>query len=340
MKKTISILLILVMALALFTACGNKEKAANKDGVKVVYVTAGALGDNGFTDYTAEGIKRLAEDFGCNTKVIENNNDSAKFSQSMEAAFQWQPDVVFADAYGFEELYAQYADKYPDVKCINLDFVLENEKETMTSVTYINEEGAFLAGVMAALVTTSDLPYANAEKKVGFVGGNDIPVIRDFEYGYKQGVAYIDPEIEVVSTFVGDFFDPLKGKQAAQQLYAQGVDIIFQAAGQTGAGVLESAKEQEKYAIGVDSNQNDTYPGHVVASMVKDLNNTVYQIYETIDNNTYKPGEHIEKGAGIGGVYLAMDDYTKDIVGEEMIQEVKDIEKKIESGEIQIERNK
>jgi basic membrane protein A len=298
------------------------------------------MGDNGFTDYTVAGIDRIKTDFKADTKVIENNNDSSKFSQSLEAAFQWQPDVVFADAYGFEELYAQYADKYPDVKVINLDFVVENSKKTITSVTYINEEGSFLAGVLAALVTTSDLEKANAEKKVGFVGGNDIPVIRQFEYGFIQGVKYVDPSIEVVSSFVGDFFDPIKGKQAAQQMYAQGVDIIFQAAGQTGAGILEASKESNKYAIGVDSNQNGVFPGHIPASMVKDLNNTVYNIYKSIQDGTYESGKHIEMGAGIGGVYLAIDKNSEAILDKEMIDTVKSLETKINAGEIVVERYK
>ena len=343
MKKLI---ILLVTSIMLLSGCASKpaETTTTTDSgakkAKVVYVTAGAMGDNGFTDYTVEGIKRIAADFGAETKVIENNNDSAKFSQSLEAAFQWGPDVVFADAYGFEELYAQYADKYPDVKVINLDFVIENEAKTVTSVTYINEEGSYLAGVLAAIVTTSDLPKANKDKKVGFVGGNDIPVIRQFEAGFIQGVKSVDPTIEVVSTFVGDFFDPIKGKQAAQQLYSQGVDIVFQAAGQTGAGVLEAAKDADKYAIGVDSNQNGVYPGHIPASMVKDLNNTVYQIYQSIQDGTYKAGEHIQKGAGIGGVYLAIDENSEKILTKEMIETIKKIETDISAGTVKVEKYK
>lgn len=339
-KKFLSIIAMLTLSISI-TACSPSEQAGSKTDAeqkKVVYVTAGAMGDNGFTDSTVEGIKKIEEEFGVKTTVIENNNDSAKFSQSLEAAFQWNPDVVFADAYGFEELYAQYADKYPDVDVINLDFVLENTKDTLSSVTFINEEGSFLAGVLAAKVTTSNLELANGEKKVGFVGGNDIPVIRGFLHGFEQGVHFVDPEIEVVSTYVGDFFDPVKGKQAANQLYAQGVDIIFQAAGASGSGALEAAKESNKYVIGVDSNQNSIYPGFVVSSMVKDLGGAVYEIYEMIEDGTYVDGTHYVKGAGPAGVYLAIDDYSKDILPEEMIKEIDEIEEKIVSGEITIEK--
>lgn len=339
-KKVLSIIAMLTLSMSITACSPSKQAGSNTEGdqKKVAYVTAGAMGDNGFTDSTVAGIKRIEEDFGAKTTVIENNNDSAKFSQSLEAAFQWNPDVIFADAYGFEELYAQYADKYPEVDVINLDFVLENNNKTLSSVTFINEEGSFLAGVLAAKVTTSNLDLANDAKKVGFVGGNDIPVIRSFLHGFKQGVHFVDPEIEVVSTFVGDFFDPVKGKQAANQLYAQGIDIIFQAAGASGSGALEAASESNKYVIGVDSNQNSIYPGFVVSSMVKDLDGAVYEIYEMIENGTYEDGKHYENGAGPAGVYLAIDDYSKEILPEEMINEISEIEEKIVSGEVTIER--
>lgn len=342
MKKKILIVMLALALMLTAVACGGDKggstETAEKSGKKVVYVTAGAMGDNGFTDSTAAGIDRIAADFGADTRVIENNNDAAKFSQSMEAAYQWQPDVIFADAYGFEELFAEYADKYPDILAVNLDFVLENSKNTITSVTYINEDGSYLAGMLAGLITISDLEKANEEKIVGFVGGNDIPVIRQFEHGFKQGVAAVDPEIEVISSFVGDFFDPIKGKQSAKQLYAQGADVIFQAAGQTGSGVLEAAKDEDKYAIGVDSNQNGTFPGHIVASMIKDLNNTVYQVYETIEDGSFESGKHIERGAGVGGTYLIFDEHSEAILPEEMINQIQETEKKIQDGEIVVER--
>lgn len=313
---------------------------ASGEKLKVVYLTPGATGDNGFCDSVARGLKRIEEDYGAETKIIENNNDASKYAESIEACFQWQPDIVFSEPYGFEELYKQYADKYPDVTVVSLDTNLDNSQNTISSYTFINEEGSFLAGVAAAEVTLSDLEFANAEKKVGFIGGQDMPVIREFYTGFEQGAKYIDPDIEVFATYIGDFFDPVKGKTAAKQLYAQGVDIIFQAAGQTGQGVLEAAKEESKYAIGVDSNQNGIQPGHVVTSMVKDLDGAVYDLFTMIVDGTYENGEKYSKGAGPSGVYLAIDDYTKEIIPQEMIDELDDIESKIVSGEITIERYK
>lgn len=313
------------------------ENTAGK-GLKVAYVTPGATGDNGFCDSVARGLERIKNDFGAETTIIENNNDASKYAESLEACFQWQPDVVFSEPYGFEELYTQYADQYPDTKIVCLDFTLENTAKTISSYTFISEEGAFLAGVCAALVTESDLELANPEKIVGFVGGQDIPVIKGFYTGFEQGVKYIDPEIEIVSTYVGDFFDPVKGKTAAKQLYAQKADIIFQAAGTSGQGVLEAANEENAYAIGVDSNQNGLYPGHVVASMVKDLDGAVYDTFKLIAEGTYEENALYSKGAGPGGVYLAIDDYSKEILSQEIMDKIDDTSDKIVSGEIVVEK--
>lgn len=342
----------LLLAGALFlSACGSakapaaeaekKQESAESqtaEGMKVAYVTPGATGDNGFCDSVARGLARIETDFGAQTTIIENNNDASKYAESLEACFQWQPDVVFSEPYGFEELYTQYADKYPDTKIVCLDFTLENTQKTISSYTFISEEGAFLAGVCAAKVTESDLELANEEKKVGFVGGQDIPVIKGFYKGFEQGVKYVDPDIEILVTYVGDFFDPVKGKTAAKQLYAQGADIVFQAAGTSGQGVLEAAKEENRYAIGVDSNQNGLYPGHVVTSMVKDLDGAVYDTFKLIVDGTYEENKIYSKGAGPSGVYLAIDDNTKAIIPQEMVDEIEDIQNKIVAGEIKVER--
>lgn len=356
MKKRLSVILAVMLVLLSVSACQSKTEpkgqasegqgtaaAENKaeEGKKewrVAYVTPGGTGDNGFTDSVVSGIERIGQDFGAKTTVVECNNDAAKYSQAVEQTFQWKPDVVFADSYGFEELYAQYADKYPDIKVINLDFELENEKKTISYVTFINEEGSFLAGALSAMVTTAGLEFSDDQKVVGFMGGKDIPVIRSFQFGFEQGVKYIDPEIKVVSTYTGDFFDPVKGKQAAKQLFAQGADIVFQAAGRTGIGALEAANEEGKYAIGVDSNQNGLYPGHVVASMVKDLGGAAYQIFSDINDGSYVPATHYENGAGEGGVYLALDEHSEKALNADIINKVKEIEQKISAGEITVEK--
>lgn len=352
MKKLMKVTALLMAAAMVMTGCGGKAEpkkeetkteAAASSGdnqeakkLRVAYVTAGAQGDNGFTDSVVRGMNRIKADYGAEITIIENNNDAAKYAESMEACFQWQPDVVFADAYGFEELFAQYADEYPDVTMVNLDFVIENSKKTVSSYTFVSEEGAFLAGVLAAKVTTSDLPLANPDKTVGFVGGQEITVIKGFLSGFEQGVAYVDPDIKVLVSYVGDFFDPVKGKTATKQLYAQGADIVFQAAGTSGNGALEAANEEGKYVIGVDSNQNGLYPGHVVASVIKDLEGAVYDTFTKIEDGTFEPGTVYTKGAGPSGVYLAIDQYSEEILTPEIIEEINKVQDEIVGGTVTV----
>lgn len=351
MKKFRFIVVLALIVMLLVSACGNTAKtdepvapAGENEPVaettlkKVVYVTPGTLGDNGFTDSVNAGLQRIAEVYGAEARVVESGFDSSKYAQSVEAAFAWGPDVLFTDAYGMEDLIKDYSARYPDVRIVNLDFVLQNDANTINSVTFIQEEGSFMAGVVAALVTTSDLPYANPEKVVGAMGGQDMWVIRSFMYGYEQGVKYIDPDIKVVTNFAGTFSDPVVGKTAAKQLYAQDADIVFQIAGLTGSGALEAASEDSKYVIGVDSNQNGTYPGYVVTSMVKDLGGAAFELYKMMVDGTIEQGKSYEFHYGYAGTYLAIDDNTRSILPAEMLAQIDEIAKKLEAGEITVER--
>lgn len=265
MKKYFS-LFILTVVFLLFTV------SVSAAPMKVAYIINGALGDQSFYDSGQRGIDQIAEEYDVKTTTIECNFDTAKYQQSLQSAVQWNADVVFIISYGFEDLLKQYADMYPDKIFVNIDTVVKNNQNTITSVDFIEEEGAFMAGVTAAIVTNDlSLEGVNKEKIIGSVGGDKDPVIDAFIFGYKQGAEYIDEEIEVKNIYAGTWTDPVKGKQAANQLYSQGADIIFQIASLTGNGVLEAAAENNKYAIGVDSNQNAMEPGHVVTSDLKML---------------------------------------------------------------------
>ena len=342
------VMIVAMVVMLLVSACGtsNAPEAPDTNGdpvsesplKKVVYVTPGTLGDNGFTDSVNAGLQQIASEYGAEVRVIENGFDSSKYAQSVEAAFAWGPDVLYTDAYGMEDLIKDYSARYPDVKIVNLDFVLQNDANSINSVTFIQEEGSFMAGVVAALVTTSDLQYANPEKIVGAMGGQDMWVIRSFIHGYEQGVKYIDPEIEVVTNFAGTFSDPVTGKTASKQLFAQGADIVFQIAGLTGSGALEAGAEDGKYVIGVDSNQNGTYPGFVVTSVVKDLGGAAFELYKMMVEGTIEEGKTYEFHYGYAGTYLAIDENTKAILPEEMLAQIEDIAKKLETGDIVVER--
>jgi basic membrane protein A len=332
MKKYFS-LFILTVVFLLFTV------SVSAAPMRVAYIINGALGDQSFYDSGQRGIDQIAEEYDVKTTTIECNFDTAKYQQSLQSAVQWNADVVFIISYGFEDLLKQYADMYPDKIFVNIDTVVKNNQNTITSVDFIEEEGAFMAGVTAAIVTNDlSLEGVNKEKIIGSVGGDKDPVIDAFIFGYKQGAEYIDEEIEVKNIYAGTWTDPVKGKQAANQLYSQGADIIFQIASLTGNGVLEAAAENNKYAIGVDSNQNAMEPGHVVTSDLKNVGDAIVRVYESIIDGSFEKGEVLEYGIKEGGVGLAIDEYTRDILSEDQIDMIQKISNLIAEGEIEVER--
>jgi len=200
-----------------------------------------------------------------------------------------------------------FADKYPEKIFVNLDTVVQNEKETITSVDFIEEESAYLAGVVAGLTTLeTSLPGVNPGKLIGAVGGDVDPVISAFVFAYTNGAKSIDPDIQVETKYLGSWDDTAKGKQAALQLYDMGADVVFQIAAAAGIGVLQAAGERGLYAIGVDTNQNDIVPGHVVASDIKDVGKAIYEVFKTIKDGSYQPGAVLQYGLASGGVDIDM----------------------------------
>ncbi|MEJ5230157.1 MAG: BMP family ABC transporter substrate-binding protein [Pseudothermotoga sp.] len=303
---------------------------------RVAYVINGSLGDQSFYDSGHSGIKQLEKDFGVQTRVIECNFDPSLYYPSLTTAAQWA-DVIFVISYGFEEELKQVAMKFPNRIWVNIDTVVQDEKGIISSVDYREEEGAFLAGAVAAMVTTmTQLPGINPEKVIGAVGGDDDIVIRSFVYGYEQGAKYVDSEVQIKVIYVGTWDDPAKGKQAALQLYAQGADVVFQIAALTGFGVLQAAQEVGKYAIGVDSNQNPLVPGHVITSDLKEVGKSIYDIYKMIVDGTFEKGKIYSLGVREGAVGLAIDEYTRKILPSEVVEKIIQLQQMVAEGKIEV----
>ncbi len=331
--KFFVIVVFVVFSAAVAFSAGSGE---NEDsGVRVAYVINGALGDQSFFDSGYGGIERIENDFDVKTTTIEINYDPAKYSQALDSAVRWDADVIFVIAYGFEDLVRLYADDNPQIVFVNIDTVINNSKNTIINIDFIEEEGAFMAGAAAALLTTDlSIPGINEDKIIGSVGGEDDPVINAFIFGYEQGAAFIDPDIVVDNIYAGTWSDPVRGKQAANQLFGRGSDVIFQIAALTGNGVLEAAKDANLYAIGVDSNQNGQQPGHVVTSDLKNVGDAIYDVFLSIINDQHRLGETLSYGLAEGGVGLAIDEHTRAILPEASIARLMEIEKQIIDGEI------
>lgn len=329
------VITLLIISALILGSCA--PKAAEKDEKRVVYLINGSLGDNAFFDSGQSGIDRIKAAHGLETRTIECGYDAGKYEPSLQAAVEYA-DVIFTISYGFEDLLMQYADKYPEKTFVNLDTVVKNSKNTITSVDYIEEESSFLTGVVAAMVTLdTSIKNVNDKKIIGAVGGDKDPVIDAFMFAYENGAHYIDPEIVMERKYLGDWEDAAKGKQATLQLYDMGADIVFQIAAAAGMGVLQASGERGLYSIGVDTNQNSIVPGSVVASDIKDIGLSIENVYKTIVDGTYKPGELLEYGLQSKAIDVVFEG-NNDVLPQNIIEKVDELRQQVIDGTLKIER--
>lgn len=336
MKKKIFgfVSMFLIMAMVMVGCAGNQpaeqseEPAAEEaSALKVALVVAGGLGDRSFYDSSNEGLKMAIEKLGVEGKVLECKNDPTLYTDQLVQA-STASDVVVVVGFEFYDVIQEVAAEFPDKKYVYIDNVIENV-ENITCIDYKENEGAFLAGALAAMESKTG--------KIGMVGGMDIPVIRNFQVGYEAGAKYINPDIQVETIFAGDFEDPAKGKESALALYAKDIDIVFQVAGKTGEGVFEAAKDTGKFAIGVDSDQRYINPDAIIASMIKGVDISIYETIEKIQKGEFESGNVYEYGAKENGVRIAYgtEDMPK-LVSDETMNQIQELTAMIIQGDIEV----
>ncbi len=307
-------------------------------GKKVVYLINGALGDKGFYDSGEAGIKELEATYKVTSRTLEANFDASKYQSLVDAAFE-EGDVIFAIAYGFEDALKKAAAAHPNIPVVNLDFDIADVNKHVTSVDFVEEESAYLAGAAAALLTTDTaIAGVNPDKKLGVVQGDVDPVTSSFGFAFTNGAKAIDPDMKVeISSLGGAWDDQAKAKQAADQLYDSGVDVVFQVAAAAGLGVLQAAKDRGLYAIGVDANQNDLQPGHVIASDIKNVGGAITRIAAQIESGSFRPGQVLSYGIAEGGVDLDLT-ATKPVLSAATAAKLKALRDQIVAGTLKIER--
>ena len=351
MKKVFSLISLLVV-IAMLVSCApapatsapaatSAPGGTNASGInlkKVVYLIDGGTGDQAFYDSGQAGIDKLVKDYGVETRTIECNFQSDKFAPAVKAAFEYA-DVIFVISYGYEDILEEYADKYPNKVVVNIDTVVQNTKNTITSIDFYEEESAYLVGAAAAILTEdTSIPGVNDKKIIGAVGGGTgDPVIRGFMWAYEKGAKSIDPAIQVLTVFTGDWEDTAKAKQATLAQYDQGADVVFNIASAAGLGVLRGAEERGLYAVGVDTNQNDIAPGHVIVSDLKFVGDVIDKVYKTVVDGTYKAGVTIDANLKYGGVGISFQ-ATKEVLSKAEQQKVLDLEKQIMDGTLVVGR--
>jgi basic membrane protein A and related proteins len=239
-------------------------------------------GDRSFIDSAAAGAERAIAELGVTGTIIEtagvNEHDAA-----IRRAIQDDPDLIITIAVDFSTI-EEIADEFPNQLFAAQEtfFPAEPNFDNLALFNIFTHENSYLAGIAAGMLTRTQI--------VGSVGGGDFPGINLFIVGFEEGVLSVCPDCQLLRSYVGDFSDPVTGKEQALSLYAQGADILYQVAGRSGEGVLDAAAETGNLAIGVDSNQDDLYPGNILVSAMKRVDNAVFSFVQSIVDGTYTPG--------------------------------------------------
>ena len=284
----------------------------------------GGKNDKSFNEAAFNGAERWKAESGGSYKELEMQNEAQR-EQALRQLAEEGANPIVMTGFAFGDVLNTVAPDYPDTKFAIIDMVVD--QPNVKSVVFTEDQGSYLVGMMAGLASKSNV--------VGFIGGMDIPLIRRFGCGYAQGVKAVKPDATVILNMTGTdgsaWNNPVKGAEIAKSQQSQGADVIYAAAGGTGVGVLQAAADMGILSIGVDSNQNYLHPGQVLTSMMKRVDNAVYDAFK--EGADLKPGINV-MDLKAGGVDYAMDDNNAALVTPEMKAAVDAAAEKIKSGEL------
>jgi len=282
--------------------------------------------DKSFNEAAYGGAKKWADETGGSYKELEMQSEAQR-EQALRRLAESGANPIVMTGFAFGDVLNTVAPDYPDTKFAIIDMVVD--QPNVRSVVFTEEQGSYLVGMMAA--------QASKTGTVGFIGGMDIPLIRKFACGYVQGVKAVNPDAKVIQNMTGTtpsaWNDPVKGSELTKAQISQGADVIYAAAGGTGIGVLQTAADEGILSIGVDSNQNHLHPGKVLTSMLKRVDNAVYDAFKA--GEAIEPGIHV-MDLKVDGVGYALDDNNAALVSDEMKAAVDAAAEKIKSGEISV----
>ncbi len=282
--------------------------------------------DKSFNEAAFNGSERWAAETGGSYRDIEISAEAQRVQFARRLAEAGANPVVVL-GFANEPTLQEVAPEFPDTSFVLIDAVVD--LPNVRSVIFAEEQGSYLVGMLAAMATETDT--------ISFVGGMEIPLITAFACGYAQGAKAVNPDINVIVNYTGStpsaWNDPVRGSEIAQSQFSQGSDIVFAAAGGTGLGVLQAAEDAGLLSIGVDSNQNHLHPGSVLTSMLKLVDQAVF--------DAFSDGPGLETGVvrmdlASGGVGYALDEHNADLITDEMQAAVEDAKAAIIAGELSV----
>ena len=313
-----------LVALVAMTGLAHAQTAIKP---AIVYANGGKF-DKSFNEGVSNGAKKFTAETKITVADFEPSNET-QFEQAQRRFAQRGNDPIIAVGFSQAVALEKVAKEFPNTHFTIIDSVVK--LPNVQSVVFKEHEGSFLVGMLAAM--------ASKTGKVGFVGGMDIPLIRRFQCGYEQGIKYVNPKAELIANMTGTtpaaWTDPGRGAELAKGQFDRGVDVVYAAAGNTGTGVLQAAKDRGKLAIGVDSNQNYLHPGTMLTSMVKRVDVASYNSFKAMQDGKWK-GDVEVLGLKEGGVDWALDQYNEKLITPEMKAKVDAAKADIISGKITV----
>lgn len=334
-----------ILLIGLLTVgCANKQEAPQQEAPKktrIVFVSGGGQGDKSYHDAAYQGLERARKQLGdkLDLKYLELRSSDNR-EQVLRLLAQEKYDLIFALGYSFTEPVRRVAEEFPATKFALAGEAIPDldESPNLSSLVFRDEEGAFLVGTAAALQSKTG--------KIGFIGGIPMPLIERLEAGYVAGAKTVNPQINVLTDYIGytsdAFNNPETGKELAQRQLHDGADVIFHAAGASGIAVLETVTEQKKYAIGVGLDQSLTMPDsqkrYVLTSMIRRLDRAVFNMVKSVVEQSFKGG-YYEYGLKDGAVGYAQNEFNKVLLNDSKLK-LDEWKAKIEKGEISIPATK
>ena len=336
---------LLAVATILSSACTERADA-RRDGCRIkvgIVFDIGGKNDRSFNAAAWEGVKRAERELPICLYDVEPGNPTS-IEPAMRAFAEKNFDLIVGVGFAQGPIMQRVATDYPNIKFAIIDGVIfeadgKTPKSNVASLVFREHEGSYLVGMIAASKSKTGT--------LGFLGGMDIPLIHRFQKGYEEGAKAVNPNATFIVNYVGvndaAWNNPAKGKELALAQIEKGADVIFTAAGNSGLGAFDAVEqygrgpngEANRFVIGVDSNQNGVKPGFVLTSMVKRVDNAVYDAVKEVLEGQFKRGFHVF-GLDKDGVAFALDENNRSLIPEEVLTKVNDAKGKIVGGEIEV----
>jgi basic membrane protein A len=338
MKKLLSLLLVAALATGI-AACGTTDSAS--DEPRIALFINGTLGDKSFFDSANQGIQAIIAQYGYTVRVVEGGNDDTRWQPALLDLADGPYDIIIAGTWQMEQTVQEAAALHPNKKFIIFDTTVDYTggiNSNVYSIVYKQNEGGYLAGIVAASLTQTGV--------IGAIGGIDIPVINDFIVGYIQGAQSVNPNIKVAISYIGGFVDSARGKELAlAQFNGQRADVIFQIAGNAGLGVLEAAAEAGFLAVGVDSDQaailfedgRVTVANAIPTSVLKDVGASLKRAIDLNEDNLVPWGQAESVGLTEGSVGIARNEFFNRLVPASVLPLLDAAEAGIRAGNISVD---